>query len=418
MKTRQLIHLMNSYTSSTLSTSIEDASLTHEPVVEDEEYSPNSAIVEELIEEANPPAPITNYDTAVKLLSDSVEAARRLDIVRMNMNYPVSGHARISNATLLKADPGLECMVHDVNFSRRQLTQAIEAKQSALMKVALTVVVGLLAGVIHVVSVLLFRRVKHKRNGIDDITFKNIFKSAHSNDKLKWSLVEPDLKAQAPSKYITASMDKKITLGEYIQAIFVESVWPNIDNFARVMVNQPEFLDRTMTNIDKMGKLMKPFTQEVSTLIKQVATSVKNKQVMPDSGLLEKHKEVFAVVADIKETANMVSAATGTAKSLKDCLKPMEAAMQVATKVNYSQYVDANDEVKRLSATINDLTQTLNNAVLEDDVYSSINREIEVIKKTILDLATVYTNIGRIEAGFTSLENQIQYLDSSFKGVI
>ena len=139
---------------------------------------------------------------------------------------------------------------------------------------------------------------------------------------------------------------------------------------------------------------------------------------MPDSGLLEKHKEVFAVVADIKETANMVSAATGTAKSLKDCLKPMEAAMEVATKVNYSQYVDANDEVKRLSATINDLTQTLNNAVLEDDVYSSINREIEVIKKTILDLATVYTNIGRIEAGFTSLESQIKYLESSFQGAI
>lgn len=418
MKTRQLIHLMNSYTSSTLSTSIEDASLTHEPVVEDEEYSPNSAIVEELIEEANPPAPITNYDTAVKLLSDSVEATRRLDIVRMNMNYPVSGYARISNATLLKADPGLECMVHDVNFSRRQLTQAIEAKQSALMKVALTVVVGLLAGVIHVVSVLLFRRVKHKRNGIDDITFKNIFKSAHSNDKLKWSLVEPHLKTQAPSKYITASMDKKITLGEYIQAIFVESVWPNIDNFARVMVNQPEFLDRTMTNIDKMGKLMKPFTQDVYILIRQVANAVKNKQAMSDSGLLEKHKDVLAVVADIKESANVVSAASGSAKSLKDCLKPMEAAMTAATKVDYTQYVNANDEVKQLGVTINDLSQTLNNARLENDVYSSINREVDVIKKTIVDLATVYTTIGRIETGFDSLENQIKYLDSSFRGAI
>ena len=418
MKTRQLIHLMNNYTSSTLSTAIEDASLVDEPIVEDEEYSPNSTIVEELIEEANPSAPITNYDTAIKLLSDSNEAVRRLDIIRMNVNYPVSGYARINNATLLKADPGLECMVHNPNFTRRQLTHAIEANKSALMKVALSVVVGLLTGVIYVVSVLLFRRMKHKRNGIDDITFKNIFKAAHSNDKLKWDTVEPFLKQQAPSKYVTASMDKKITMGEYIQAIFNESVWPNIDNFARVMVNQPEFLDRTMLNIDKMGKLMKPFTQEVSTLIKRVATSVKNKQVMPDSDLLKKNKEVFDVVADIKETANMVSAATGTAKSLKDCLKPMEAAMEVATKVNYSQYVDANDEVKRLSATINDLSQTLNNAVLEDDVYSSINREVEVIKKTILDLATVYTNIGRIEAGFTSLENQIKYLESSFQGAI
>lgn len=419
MNTTNLNHRLRSYSRSNMVASIENAVVTEEKTVVDDDYNPNPIIFDEIVGELNPVTPITNYDTTMALLSDSNEVMRRLDIIRMNVNYPVSGYTRVNGATLLKADPGLESLISTPTFTKRRLNHAIEAQQSALTRVVLTLIAGLLSGVIYTVGVLLFKRFKHKRNGIDDIKFKNIFKSTYSGLTLSWKAVAPYLQKYAPVKYRFASVTKKITIAEYTEAVFAESIWGNLNDYTKVMVSQPNFLSTTMSSIDKIGQGVVQYTRDLKALVDLINGSAKTGTLMEESTLLDDHKELVLVVDGFKVTNEVVShAAKGPAKPLKECLKQIEEALDASTKVDYAKYVRANDEVKQLNGKISELNTLLNRIDLPDNILASVKRELEIVKKAVIDLATVYTIIGSIETGFDSLYTAIGNLNDQLSGAI
>lgn len=428
MKRLPLTRRMNHYASAArLASSTESEfdvtdALVEEDIVEDvepdEDYLPNPVIAEEIAGEINPETPISNYDTAVKLLSDNTEAMRRLDVIRMNVNYPVSGYRNhISNSTILKADPGLESVVPSTTFTRRQLNIAIEAKQSALMRVALSVIAGLIAGTIYAVSALLFRRMKHKRNGIDEIKFKNLFKAAHSKDKLVWTWADPILSAKAPGRYKMFAISKDVKLGEFINAIFMESVWDKTSSSLRAMVAKSGYMKQTVDLINSVGNGINPVINDVTALIKELDAAIKNNTVTAPSDIIEKHAKFIGDIGELDKQLKTSPTDLGdSSNNLVNLLKPMEDALKLNYDLKYEDYDKSYKTQKDLEQRLRALSDALRSAKVDENVASSVNMNINAVKEVMVRVASAYTAIGKMEQDFSSLEKSIDALNSDMKG--
>lgn len=199
-----------------------DTSYDTEDVV-DAMYLPNPAIVEEMAVVLNPEAEVTNADTALKLLSDSNEALRRLDILRMNVNYPVSGY-RMSQSTLLKAEPGLESMLGSNNLSKRKLNIAIEAVSGKLLA-------GMISVVIAAIGTIIFKAIARmrKRNNrtapptAEEIEAAKVAQESANKEKIqkhldmRWKNLHPHARATILDIPATEDrIDMIITLGQTV----------------------------------------------------------------------------------------------------------------------------------------------------------------------------------------------------------
>lgn len=426
MKKMPLTRRMNRYASAArLAGSTESEfdvtdNLIEEDIVDDvepdEDYLPNPVIAEEIAGEINPETPISNYDTAIKLLSDNNEAMRRLDVIRMNVNYPVSGYRNhISNSTLLKADPGLESVVPSTVFTRRQLNSAIEAKQSVLVRVALSVIAGLIAGTIYTVSALLFRRIKHKRNGIDEIKFKNLFKAAHSNDKLVWTWAEPILAAKAPSKHRVLSITKEVRLSEFINAIFMETTWNQLDVSLKNMVLESGHMKAAVDNMEDIGAGMGSVVNDITSMIKDMEGCIKNNTVSNPTDLEEKYSKF---ISDVEYLSNHLKQEPKQSEvpTLVKVLKPMEDALKMNYDIKYDDYTKAYKLQKELEQRINSLSSLLKSSNVDEAVFKSVKANVDTMKTIMVKVASVYLSIGKIETDFQSLERSLDSLNSDMKG--
>ena len=426
MKRLPLTRRMNRYASAArLAGSTESEfdvtdSLIEEDIVDDvepdEDYLPNPTIVEEIAGEINPETPISNYDTAIKLLSDNNEAMRRLDVIRMNVNYPVSGYRNhISNSTILKADPGLESVVPSTVFTRRQLNSAIEAKQSVLVRVALSAIAALIAGTIYTVSALLFRRIKHKRNGIDEIKFKNLFKAAHSNDKLVWSWAEPILATKAPSKHRVLSITKEVRLGEFINAIFMETTWNQLDVSIKNMVLESGHMKAAVDNMEEIGAGIGGVVNDITSMIKDMEVCIKNNTVANPTDLEEKH---YNFISDVEYLSNHLKKEPKQREvpTLVKVLKPMEDALKMNYDIKYDDYTKAYKLQKELEQRINSLSSLLKSSNVDEAVFKSVSANVDIMKTIMIKVASVYSSIGKVETDFQSLERSLDTLNSDMKG--
>ena len=426
MKKMPLTRRMNRYASAArLAGSTESEfdvtdALVEEDIVEDvepdEDYLPNPVIAEEIAGEINPETPISNYDTAIKLLSDNTEAMRRLDVIRMNVNYPVSGYRNhISNSTILKADPGLESVVPSTTFTRRQLNIAIEAKQSALMRVALSVIAGLIAGTIYTVSALLFRRMKHKRNGIDEIKFKNLFKAAHSKDKVAWTLADPILSSKAPGRYKMFAVSKEVKLGEFINAIFMETTWNQLDISIKNMVLGSGHMEAAVRNMEDIGTGIGGVVNDITSMIKDMEACIKNNTVSNPNDLEKKHRRF---IFDVEYLSNHLKEESkkNEVPTLVKVLKPMEDALKMNYDIKYDDYTKAYTLQKELEKRINSLSSLLKSSNVDEAVFKSVNANVNTMKTIMVKVANVYLSIGKIETNFQSLEKSLDSLNDDMKG--
>lgn len=231
-----------------------DTSYDTEDVV-DAMYLPNPAIVEEMRVEINPEAEVTNADTALKLLSDSNEALRRLDIIRMNVNYPVSGY-RVNQPTLLKAEPGLESILGSNKLSRRKLNVAIEAVSGKLLA-------GMISVVIAAIGTIIFKAIARmrKRNNTatpptaEEIAAAKAAQESADKEKIqkhldmRWNNLHPHARATILDIPATENrIDMIITLGQT-----VDKEINLIQDDARIL--EKAAYDGDFSELDKLLKL-------------------------------------------------------------------------------------------------------------------------------------------------------------------
>lgn len=233
-----------------------DTSYDTEDVV-DAMYLPNPAIVEEMAVVLNPEAEVTNADTALKLLSDSNEALRRLDIIRMNVNYPVSGY-RMSQATLLKAEPGLESVLGlgTTKLSKRKLNAAIEAVSGKLLA-------GMISVVIAAIGTIVFKaiaRMRKRNNTVapptaEEIAAAKAAQEAADKDKIqkhldmRWKNIHTHVRGTILDIPATENrIDMIITLGQT-----VDKEINLIQNDARIL--EKAAYDNDFSEVDNLLKL-------------------------------------------------------------------------------------------------------------------------------------------------------------------
>ena len=242
--------------------------------VVDAEYLPNPAIVTEMMTEINEAPEITNADTAFKLLSDSNEALRRLDIIHMNVNYPVSGY-RANNATILLADPGLESLVPNASLSKRRLSRALEDTKVQLVKAAFQTFIKWLQerfnqGISRLRA--LFSK-KDKTATPDDI--KIISKAINDSEivtppsqgayenttkSIGYSEEEPTLpkkskRGAGPSSTQTESptvelgqITDPVPMKVYVRSVYEQKVWLGLKHWSRILIENPEEAEKLVTN--------------------------------------------------------------------------------------------------------------------------------------------------------------------------
>ena len=136
----------------------------HDTELEDDLFQPNPVILDEFYDIIDEDEAIDTDDTAFNLLSDSTEALRRLEILQMNVNYPVSGY-QMSRSTLSKLDTGIVSPVNHPRFNQKTLNAGIESMNKKLLAGILTVVVAALGAVFYkAVGRLMKKREKLKRS--------------------------------------------------------------------------------------------------------------------------------------------------------------------------------------------------------------------------------------------------------------
>lgn len=269
--------------------------------VVDSMYLPNPAIVTEMMTEINEAPEITNADTAVKLLSDSNEALRRLDIISMNVNYPVSGY-RSSQATILKAEPGLESTLGYKSFSRQKLNVAIEAISSKLL-------VGVITAVIAAIGTMVFKAIARmrKRNSAakpptaEEIAASNAARNKADEEKIQryfevtWSQQHKHTQGTvADIKATEDRIDMIIKLGQGVDkeidnlqrecAILQKAVYDNdysgLDDLMKTSEVNQGFYDLAGELEDAMEGLLVPKNEitreQLSTNISTMTNSLRN----------------------------------------------------------------------------------------------------------------------------------------------
>lgn len=144
MNTHILNKKIQAYCGGVFTASTEDAELP--PILLDGDTYPNTYILDEMREDIKP---YDESDKLTTLLDSSLESLRRLDVVMMNVNYPVSGYRNhISNSTILKADPGLEGMLPNIPMTKRQLSYSIENVGKKVLVAAIAAIIAALSAVI------------------------------------------------------------------------------------------------------------------------------------------------------------------------------------------------------------------------------------------------------------------------------
>lgn len=207
MKTTTLNHRIKNYVKPTLRVGNEDGSVVdviddlQSTNVDDDLYLPNSAIVEEMMVELNPKAEITNADTAFKLLSDSNEALRRLDIIQMANSYPVTGYHYSTYSTMVRVDPGLEGILPWLNFSRRRLNTSIEGAKLDIIKNAYKVFVAWLRSLVDRVVAIFKKKEEPGEAKTVEEAIDAIGVASMSDQTANWERVKEIVFTASPTLY-------------------------------------------------------------------------------------------------------------------------------------------------------------------------------------------------------------------------
>lgn len=426
--------------------------------VVDAEYAPNPAIVTEMMTEINEDAPITNADTAVKLLSDSNEALRRLDIIRMSVNYPVSGY-RSNQATIVKADPGLESVMMNVPSNRRKLNLAIESTKMKIIKEAWKTFIAWIRKAVADAMVWIRKKVKGKQVVKPEDDIKDIAREVNSAEDVEiivdgeksasktpkmdaeYGLVvaasqptktnstaaprrerrqrktmdqEPEVIAQGNVEPVSKSVPMKV----YVQALYSEHSWDYLSEYVRTMIMFPDKASKLFDSLSAVSNDIGGFVDMSRNQLKEIVDkydpesddmtpSVKDKNNAEAKPFVDLSESVYSLSFDIASTRHTVDLSKPVA--ITEFLKQSEILISKFKTVNLNKISEQESTMNKL---MSDLT-AFADQVMRDDSFKRPAWQSNDIKKRIEKLTQIFLVIKIVLKSMTMLETAVVDLNKS-----
>ena len=394
MNTRQLQTRLKQYSHPTLSSSLESDTL----ILDDTDYNPNPAIVNELLKDC---VPKDNFDTYDKLISEGIESLRRLDTIKASINYPVSGY-RVNLPTLLKADPGLECMVPPTTFTKRQLVSAIEGNKFDIIVSVLGLIVMLFGKRLAGIFINLRRKLYDKRHKIGPGEYQKLARAAHSNKTLLWKQWSDAVSKNTPIYFKKVEASKKVVCKDYVQALLDEYVSLNTHVVVDSMIGNKSDMEKLVGLTNKLPTPVGLFLSDVEISIDKlnagyVSGKLDAKEIAED--LILDNEDFIAEVREYEGLAHVALATKDTSGKMKvaEYLSAVEYLINLGSKINTKAFMQHEKHVGYITGKLDKVQKVVSKMrnVENPDLINEVQTAVITLRKatdTITTLMTIVDN--------------------------
>lgn len=394
--------------------------------VVDAEYAPNPAIITEMMTEINEEPEITNADTAFKLLSDSNEALRRLDIISMNVNYPVSGY-RANNATILAAEPGLESLVPNVALSKRRLSRALESTKMELLKSTFKTFIKWLQDKINSGIAKLRSLFKSKPSAVQPVDIKTVADAMNSDETVKapktstpqqgaigYSKVEPKPERVRKTNQTKVTVDngviemgtevEEVPLKVYTRSKYEIDIWRALGHWGRHMVTNTE---KSLTMISVLNELSEGVGSFLSSTAKLYMDVYSNEQetIKLVSNFKRDNNEFIIALSDYRAIQDeFIRRDTIEPPTMADFLSSAQLILKQEKTLGVDKFISTNQQSRDVFNAMNSLA---NNTHVSN---SANNAALNEVKTVLLGISALYGTIPYTTEAMNNMHRTISKL--------
>ena len=393
----------------------------HDAVLGEDIVHPNPIIVNEFYDIIDEDEAIDTDDTAFNLLSDSTEALRRLEILQMNVNYPVSGY-RLSRATLCMVDSGLESMANTPTFSKKALSSAIEG-------IAAKIVLGVLVLLITMIGTVIYKSIKMYKQFMSSLGDGGLSSQSgmlqmiiDGGAQLKIKDVKKSLEMNAPKFFQSAKDSQTVDISDFLNAIFSETVWSKITpfqknlcfadggNLTESLVTQylaiypgiPQYVDDLTNLLEKTSEVVKGGSGNLNAVFEDI-----------NSKYTDFNKQITELTQAKRNAAELSSS---VAKDVT-AIQFIEAGMSLETQVKRIGAADPTKlqgKVDVLSSKLKDLEKSVRTSgKQQDDV---VKASMLLIKEQTIHFANVMDVVGDVCTTVATVSNTFEILIKATRG--
>lgn len=415
MNTLQLQQRLKQYSRIPISASVESVQNTLSPT-EHLDYEPNPVIVNEFLTDT---LPEDNFDTYDKLISEGVESLRRLDIIKASINYPVSGY-RTNMATLLAADPGLESLVSNVTFTKRQLTTAIEGNKFDIIVSLLGLIVMLFGKRLASIFINLRRKLYDKRYNIGPGNYQALTRAAHSNKTISWKLGSAAVSKNTPIYYKKIAASKKIVCKDYVQALLDEYVSLNTHVVVDSMIGNKRDMEKSVALSNKLPTPVGLFLSDIEIAIDKlnagyVSGKLDAKEIGED--LILDNEDFIAEVREYEELARIAMSTKDTSGKMKvtEYLIAVEYLINLGNKIDTKAFMKHEKHIGYITGKLDKVQKVVSNMrnVENPDLINEVQSVVITLRRatdTIITLMTIVDNQTKL---IKVLEHSIDSVQSA-----
>ena len=351
----------------------------HDTELEDDLFHPNPVIVDEFYDIIDEEDALDSDDTVMNLLSDSTEALRRLEILQMNVNYPVSGY-QMSRSTLMVANPGLESLIPNRIFNKSVLNQGIESGKSKMIIAAVTALVAFLASVAAMVMAIFRRRANTTEEESVEDAETTLRKASQSLVMIRPPVSSPDI-AYRRSTVATSGIPvkepkppkdlgevRKMELQMYTRDVYLQLVWPSLPiNVQHRLLSEVGSDNKIVSKIKEVSEYLGDHIDSLTKLIRDVTDNVKtdgdlvtNKVSMFESDNREATARLDALIEEIPKYDS--STKKPAAPDFDLFLVYCKHTAQAHASVDYSKLARAAKKVENIQTNLKKMVNQLNQA--------------------------------------------------------
>ena len=413
--------------------------------VVDAEYAPNPAIVTEMMTEINEAPEITNADTAFKLLSDSNEALRRLDIIHMNVNYPVSGY-RANNATILAAEPGLESLVPNASLSKRRLSQALENTKVQIVKAAFNAFIKWLKEKVNNGIAKLRSLFQSKPTPATAAEIKTVAEASNSSEMVKApkeSNVAPVNTGSTKTQQLALGYDKtepvqsrvrktkpekqladdtaielnsqleEVPLRIFVRSTFDKRIWMQAGHWTRHMVSDTAKATEMLGLIKDLSTGVETFLNNSTALYFGIKTKPEDVETLVGRYMTSNDSYIKTLNAYLEIEGLFIRQDTPAPPVMTDFLANAQKLLIHEKTLGIERFIKTNK-------TSNDVFEAMMTFSKESEVVMSdaaAQKALEQARKTLLSLGRVYGTLPFTVDAMSKLHLSIKKIAAEINGV-
>lgn len=392
----------------------------HDTVLGEDIAHPNPVIVNEFYDIIDEEEEITSEDTAFNLLSDSTEALRRLEIIQMNVNYPVSGY-RLSQATLMSADPGLESLIHHRTFSKSILNQGIESGKASIVIAAVTALISLLVAVAAAIMAIFRRRSNTQSEETVTDAEETIKKAstmmsmiqppvATTDISFKQSVISESGALVAKSKpQVDPGEVRKMQLDLYTRDVYKDVIWPNIPHKVKIRVVEDNLKNgRIVFEIRKVSSSLRDYIDNLTRLVADVSDNIRTDGETVTAKISAFIRDNEETTSEFDELIDVIPKQDSAAKppTLPDLdlfLLWCKVAAEEHAKVDYKKLDRAAKKITNLQSNLNKMVKQLNsardlppNAWVDVGKLNAIMAKVGTVMKLIAEESKVEATTSKV----------------------